>query len=95
MPATAFRSQRDTLLTAYRLIKQLPDNTVWALTVTEADMPESPSVLNIFVDNEIERIRMRLRLDLGPVVDEGETYETYQRTGALVVSVIENPQPEE
>ncbi len=89
---TAYPHQGDALRTAQGIIRALPLGLRWSLMLTEADLPDAPGVLNIFVDSGAERLRLRAMLRLQSRLDEGDSYESYRLTDTLVLSLIEEPE---
>jgi hypothetical protein len=86
------RRQLEAMGTALLLIQRLSDDTVWALTCTNDDDAESPSVLNIFVPSS-EWPRYQSLLRLGKPTDRsthegGEQFLCF-RQGTLHVGLIE------
>lgn len=91
----AFRQQLEAIGSALLLVQKLPAHTVWALEVTNDDDAESPTVLNIFTEQDEWPILIAL-LHLGAHTDRstsqnGEQFVSF-RQGTLLVSIIE---PEE
>jgi len=84
--------QLDAIGSALLFIKMLPDGTVWSLTCTNDDDAESPSVLNIYIDEPEWPLYQEL-LALGKLTDrstrnDGEQFVSF-RHGTLNVSFIE------
>lgn len=73
---------------AQETVGRIPAGVRWGLTITDDDDYDSPSVLNIFVKTEEQRVKVRLALGLKPV-DESDDWEMYPQQGALQISVRE------
>lgn len=86
---TNFRTQLEALGSALLLIQKLPDGTVWALTITNDDDAECPSVLNVYIEREHWTKYINL-LSLGRAIDTSESFMSW-RQGTLLVSLI-NPE---
>jgi len=82
-----FRTQLEALGSALLLIERLPEQTVWALELTNDDDAESPSVLNIFTERANWSALTSL-LRLGRSVDVDKTFLSF-RQGTLHISFIE------
>lgn len=87
-----FDRQLEAIGTALLLIQKLPDWAVWALTCTNDDDADSPSVLNIFAP-ESHWQRLCETLKLGRPVDrstgeKGSQFLSF-RHGTLLISIIE------
>lgn len=85
-----FRNHQQALEAAAQLISILPREARWAVTATEADTWEEPTVLNIYTKRGDSSIRIAIakHYDLSSPVDEGEDFKSY-RIGPLLVSVVE------
>lgn len=88
----SFQKQMEAIGSALLHIQKLPEGTVWALTCTNDDDAESPSTLNIFVD-ETEWDRYQKLLHLGKPTDRS-THENDERficfkQGTLHISFIQ------
>lgn len=91
-----FREQLESIGSALLIIERLPENTIWALEVTEADDAEHPTVLNIFTPQDTW-IDLRMRLKLGTPSDTDKLageFESY-RSGDLLVSFIHHEEETE
>jgi len=89
---SAFRQQLEAIGSALLLVQRLPAHAVWALEVTNDDDAESPTVLNIFAEQD-EWLSLALSLRLGKNVDhstdeKGEQFVSF-RQGTLLISFIE------
>lgn len=87
-----FQKHMEAIATANRLIERLPAHAVWALEATNDDDAESPTVLNIFADED-EWIHYIASLRLGKATDrstseKGEQFMSF-RQGTLLISLIE------
>jgi hypothetical protein len=82
------RAQLDALDRAKALIKQLPLDAVWALTLTsDDDGNPSQAAFNIFASNDIDFERSARLMSLAKIVDENNEF-TMWLVGSLQVSVI-------
>ncbi len=82
-----WEGQLEALGTALLLIQKLPSGTVWAVTITNDDNGNEPSVLNIFY-SEPDTFEMLVhRLRLGAPVDMEDEFTSWRR-GALLISLI-------
>jgi len=81
--------QLEAIGTALLLIKKLPDNTYWSLTVTDDDCTSNPSVLNIYFRDDVEADDLAKILNLGEPVDFDlrDEYVSW-RLDTLMVSLI-------
>jgi len=89
---SAFRKQLEAIGSALILVQKLPAHAVWALEVTNDDDAESPTVLNIFAEQD-EWLSLIASLRLGKATDrstdeKGEQFISF-RQGTLLVSIIE------
>ena len=89
---TDFQKQMEALGSALLLSQRLQEDTVWALTCTNDDDAESPTVLNIFA-KESEWPVLRQLLRLGKSIDRSEPEIPDKfiswRQGTLLISFIE------
>lgn len=88
----AYRHQIEALEAASTLIQKLPDGVVWALEVTNDDDASSPSVLNIFADEDewlgmIETLRLGIPIDRSTHI--GEPLFLSFKQGTLLISFIQ------
>jgi hypothetical protein len=88
----SFSKQLEAIGSALLLIQKLPAHAVWALECTNDDDAESPSVLNIFAEED-QWAGIALSLRLGKPVDRntsdrGEQFVSY-RQGTLHISLIQ------
>lgn len=74
---------------AARVLEALPDDAVWSFMVTNEDDRFNPAVLNVWVEDEDARVRMRDRLRLGKPTDEADSFETHLVHPLLNVSILE------
>lgn len=87
-----FRNQLEALDAAKLLIQKLPAHAVWSLSVTEDDDYESPTVFNVFAEEE-DWPKLMVSLRLGKPVDrstdeKGDQFLVF-RQGTLLISFIE------
>lgn len=89
---SSFRKQLEAIGSALILIERLPAHAVWALEVTNDDDAESPTVLNIFTEEE-QWLPLIASLRLGKAIDrstndKGDQFISF-RQGTLLISIIE------
>ena len=87
-----FQKQMEAIGSALLLIQKLPEATVWSLTCTNDDDAESPSVLNIFIQ-ESDWKPFQEHLKLGKPTDrstheDGEQFVCF-RQGTLHIGFIQ------
>lgn len=73
---------------ALHLLGKIPPGYRWALTVTDEDDKESPSVLNIYVpEADWKYVANKLQLKLSS--DTGAEYESWRVSKTLLVSLLD------
>lgn len=86
-----FNHQLEAIGSALLLIKRLPIHSVWALTCTNDDDAESPTVLNVYAPVE-EWSYLQDALKLGKHLNDshsgGSKFISF-RQGTLLISLIE------
>lgn len=92
---TSFQKQLEAIGSALLLIKRLPEGSVWSLCATNDDDAESPTVLNVFADEE-HWGGITSALGLGRALDRGRAGQSGRlekfvsfRQGTLMISLIE------
>lgn len=88
----SFPIQRTAIEEAGKIIRVLPEDTRFSLTVTEADRYDDPSVLNIFVPKgeiSVILVFVALVVDIHKTATRGATFVSY-RHESLMVSIIED-----
>lgn len=84
----AHTNQAVALMAAHQLMEDLPDGVTFAVTITDEDSWEEPSVFNIYVKTREEADAIIHRLVLVNLMDEGEKFRSF-RIASLMVSIIE------
>lgn len=83
-----FNTQIKALEEAIALLRFLPKDTRWSLSVTDDDGSDSPSALNIFLNPGEDPKTIAQFLRMGKVFQNGTDYVSFKR-GSLLVSLIE------
>jgi hypothetical protein len=85
----AYPEHIEALRTVMQLLRLLPGDYKWGLSMTEADTADGQGIFNIYVKDEDARVRMRKLLNLGCILEEGDDYEVHRLTDTLYLNICE------
>lgn len=83
---------------ATKLVRLLPPGAVWSIFASNEDTHMSPAVLNVYVPDTEQRLRIRALLGFGPPDYDGRStdtdwaFESHIMSELLLVSIEENKQ---
>lgn len=85
----AYPEHVEALRSVMMVLRLLPGNYKWALSMTESDCADGQGVFNIYVKDENARVCVRKLLNLGCIIEEGDDYEVHRLTDTLYLNICE------